>query len=111
MSEMDASSNENILNKLVILAQADSASTGLEFSAAPKIIYYSNSFNGSARMQSEDRVHSMNTKSSPLIIDYIHLPTDELVLKNLKTKKDLQSISLGEVLDYLSLEESLNNVN
>lgn len=100
LSEMDASTNSNTIEKLVVLAQADAASTGLELSAAEKVIYYSNSFNGAARMQSEDRAYSKNNGNIE-IVDYIHLPTDKLVKDNLLTKKTLQAVTFGEIVDSL----------
>jgi len=103
LSEMDGSLNTNTIDKLVVVAQADAASTGLEFSASNQVIYFSNSFDGAARMQSEDRPYSnnMDKKRGLEIIDYIHLPTDKLVRDNLLMKKTLQSITLGEVIKTL----------
>lgn len=97
--EMDGSLNLGKIEKLVFCAQADAASTGLELSSSPIIIYYSNSYNGAARMQSEDRPHSMNMdKSRGLEIrDYLHLPVDALTRNNLLTKKTLQSITMGDI--------------
>ena len=102
---MDASTDSGSVERLLVLAQADSASTGLEFSSSPVVIYYSNSFNGAARMQSEDRPYSNNMdKARGLEIrDYIHLPSDLLVRNNLLQKKKLQSITLGEL--RVSMEE------
>jgi len=99
LKEMDGSLNVGKIEKLAFCAQADAASEGLELSASPIIIYYSNSFSGRARMQSEDRPHSNNMdKSRGLEIrDYIHLPTDELTRLNLKEKKTLQSITMGDI--------------
>ena len=87
------------IEKLAFVAQADSASTGIELSASPVIIYYSNSFKGEARMQSEDRAHSnnMDKERGLLIKDYFNLPSDALVKRNLSSKKRLQSITLGDI--------------
>ena len=103
LSEMSGSDNQGKVPKLAFVAQADSASTGIELSASPVVIYYSNSYNGDARMQSEDRPYSNNMdKARGLeIIDYIHLPTDELVRNNLLTKKTLQGITLGEINELI----------
>lgn len=103
LKEMSGSDNQGIVPKLAFVAQADSASTGIELSASPVVIYYSNSYNGDARMQSEDRPYSNNMdKARGLeIIDYIHLPTDELVRDNLLTKKTLQGITLGEINELI----------
>jgi len=64
-------------------------------------LFYSNDFDGEARMQAEDRIHriGMDKNRGALIVDLIHLPTDELVLKNLKLKKKLQNLTMGELDD------------
>lgn len=106
LSEMDGSSDRGLVDKIAFVAQADAASTGIELSASPVIIYYSNSFSGGARMQSEDRPYSNNMdKARGLEIrDYIHLPSDMLVRNNLLNKKDLQAITMGD------LSKSLENI-
>lgn len=101
LAEMDGSRNLGKIEKLAFCAQADAASTGLELSASPICIYYSNSYNGAARMQSEDRAHSINQKVGLEIRDYIHLPVDELTLNNLLTKKTLQAITLGDIEEVM----------
>lgn len=105
LKQMDKSQMENdsskfgYVEKLAFVAQASSGSTGLELSASPVIIYYSNDDNGDARMQSEDRPHSnnMDKERGLEIIDYYHLPIDELVVKRHKTKQSLQAITLGDI--------------
>lgn len=80
-----------------------SGGTGLTLTASPSILYFSNSFNGEDRMQSEDRIHrlGMDENRGATIIDIIHLPTDRLILDNLKKKKKLQSATLGEITEYM----------
>ena len=96
---MDRSLDTGAIERLAVVAQSDSAGTGLEFSATPTVIYYSNSDSGDARMQSEDRPYSnnMDTQRGLRIIDYCYLPTDAKMLARLKEKKDLQSLTLGEL--------------
>ena len=103
-SEMDRSTDEGRIPFLVVNAQTDSAGTGLEFSASPTIIYYSNSDNGEGRMQSEARGYSANMDKvrGGLIKDYCHLPSDYLVRNNLLAKKDLQRLSMGEFKEIFS---------
>jgi len=107
LDEMDRSLNKKDIEKLVVVGQADAASTGLEFSASPVTIYFSNSFNGANRLQSEARAHSnnMDKERGLEIIDYIHLPTDQLILKNLRAKKAMQSVTLGEIDEWLKTKE------
>jgi len=99
MNEMDGSTNTGSVKKLAFIAQSSSGSTGLELSASPTIIYYSNSDDGEGRMQSEARAHSMNMDKTRglTVIDYLHLPTDELILRRLQNKADLQAISMGQL--------------
>ena len=100
--------------RICFVAQADSASTGIELSASPAIIYYSNSFNGASRMQSEDRAYSnnMDKQRGLTIFDYIHLPTDRLVRDALVSKKTLQSVTMGEIFDCLGdiIKQGTDNV-
>lgn len=93
------------VEKLAFVAQADAASTGLELSASSVVVYYSNSFKGEARMQSEDRAHSnnMDKERGLEIKDYIHLPVDELALDNLLKKKTMQGITLGQLFKTMEL--------
>lgn len=73
----------------------------LTLTASPTQVYYSNPFDGEARIQSEARFHraGMDTNRGAVIIDLIMLPSDKLVLDNLKKKKKLQSLTLGELHD------------
>jgi len=89
--------------KIAFVAHPGSAGMGLTLTASPVIIYYSNDFNAEYRIQSEDRIHrpGMDTNKGATIIDLICLPSDLKVLDNLKKKRDLQSMSLGEVKEAM----------
>ena len=99
LKEMDRSLNQGDIPKLAFCAQVDSASTGLELSASPVIIFYSNSDNGDSRMQFKARAHSTNMDYSRglEIRDYVHIPVDQLVLDKLLAKETLQSITMGDL--------------
>jgi hypothetical protein len=92
--------------RIAFIGQPGAAGMGITLTASPVIIYYSNDFNGESRIQSEDRIHriGMDTNRGATIIDLIHLPTDELVLTNLKQKRDLQSLTLGDLKSKLKKE-------
>lgn len=94
----------NLDLKLAFVGNPDAAGEGLTLTQAHTAIYYSNTFKGDKRLQSQDRIHriGMDKNIAPRIIDFIHLPTDKLVLNNLKLKKNLQAISTGELLDALT---------
>jgi SNF2 family DNA or RNA helicase len=82
--------------KIAFVGQPEAAGMGLTLTASPVIIFYSNSYSGEARIQAEDRIHRPGSKGC-LIIDLMHLGTDELILQNLRQKKRLQDITLGDI--------------
>ncbi len=93
-------------NKIVFIGNPGSAGTGLTLTASPTIVYYSNDFMGDSRLQSEDRIHriGMDENRGAMIIDLIHLPSDEYVLENLLKKRRLQDMSLGQIVEILDKE-------
>lgn len=94
------------LPKLCFIGNPDAGGMALTLTATPTELFYSNSFNGGARMQSEDRCHriGMDENRNLIIKDIIHLPTDQLVLNNLKLKKHLQSMTMGELREFMERE-------
>lgn len=97
--------------KVAFIGQPGAAGMGLTLTAASTIVYYSNDFNAESRAQSEDRIHrvSMNVERGATIIDLIHLPTDEKVIENLKKKRVLQEMSMGEFQRALAESEIYDN--
>jgi SNF2 family DNA or RNA helicase len=93
--------------RVAFIAHPGSAGMGLTLTASPVIIYYSNDFNGEYRTQSEDRIHrpGMDLNLGATIIDIIHLPSDQKVIDNLKAKRNLELMSLGELNDVLKQGE------
>jgi hypothetical protein len=89
---------------VAFVAHPGSAGMGLTLTASPTICYYSNDFNAESRIQSEDRIHrpGMDLNRGATIIDLVHLPSDELVLQNLRKKKILQAMTMGELESQLS---------
>lgn len=96
-------SNED---RIVFVGQPGAAGMGLTLTASPSIVYYSNDFNGESRIQSEDRIHraGMDATRGATIYDLFHLPSDEYILNNLRAKRRLQELSLGEVKSSLEFE-------
>jgi hypothetical protein len=90
--------------KVVYVAQPESGGIGKTLTASPTAFYYSNSFNGEARSQSEDRHHrpGMDVNKGGWIIDCVHLPSDKKVLDNLKAKRNLELMSMGELTEAMS---------
>lgn len=89
--------------RVAFIGQPGAAGMGLNLTASPVICYYSNDFNAESRIQSEDRIHrpGMDKNRGATIIDLVHLPTDEWVLNNLKKKRQLQAMSLGQLKEAL----------
>lgn len=97
--------------KIAVVGHPKAGGHALTFNISPTALFYSNVFDGEARMQAEDRIHriGMDDNRGCTIIDLIHLPTDQLVLNNLQKKKDLQNLTLGEIDDSLSAYDKLLN--
>lgn len=80
---------------------------GLKMSAAETVIYYSNTFNYTDRVQSEDRTQSSDQTKSVLYIDLVCEDTvDEIVLEALENKQDVSDYvtrSIGDIKRRLSL--------
>lgn len=89
--------------RLAFVGQPDAAGMGLTLTASPKTTYYSNTFNAEGRIQSEDRIHriGMDVNLGATIEDLIHLPSDRLVLENLRKKRKLQSMTMGDMVAAL----------
>jgi hypothetical protein len=91
------------IEKLAFIGQPSAAGMGLTLTESCELVYYSNDFNAESRIQSEDRIHrpGMDVNKGATITDLIHLPSDEMVLENLKKKRKLQDLSLGAFTDAL----------
>ncbi len=83
-------------DKINFIAHPKSAGMGLTLTASDTTLYYSNDFDGESRVQSEDRNHRIGTRGCN-IYDLYHLPVDRLVHNNLKTKRKLELMTLGEL--------------
>jgi hypothetical protein len=69
--------------------------------------FYSNSFDNEARPQAEDRPHryGMDVNRGLTIVDIHCLPTDPFVLKNLRDKTKLSTITNQQIVDcYKQME-------
>jgi SNF2 family DNA or RNA helicase len=93
--------------RIAFISHPGSGGMGLTLTASPVILYYSNDFNAESRLQSEDRIHraGMDVNRGAKIIDLIHLPTDKVVLDNLKNKRRLQDMTMGELKAQTELIE------
>lgn len=92
--------------RIGIVGHPKSLGMGVTLTASDTIIYYDNSFDAEDRIQSEDRIHRPGCRGAN-IIDLCHLPIDEFVLDNLVKKRNMQSITMGEI-DACFAKEELN---
>jgi len=87
--------------RICFVGHPQAGGMALTLTASPTELFFSNCFNGEARMQAEDRGHrpGMDANRGLTIKDIIMLPSDKLVLDNLKTKKKLQNLTMGQLSD------------
>lgn len=92
------------IERLAFIGQPGAAGMGLNLTASPTTVYYSNDFNAESRIQSEDRIHrpGMDKNRGATIKDILCLPSDMMVLNNLRRKKRLQDLSLGQMRDEIA---------
>lgn len=83
---------------IAFIGQPGAAGMGLTLTASEAVVYFSNDFNAESRIQSEDRIHRPGCKGAN-IIDLVCLPSDSLILENLKKKKELQTMSMEELAE------------
>ncbi len=90
--------------KIAYIGHPGSGGLGNDLSSSPTICFYSNDFVGENRMQAEDRGHSpsMNIELGCTIVDLVCLDTDLYIMKNLKEKRRLQEITLGEFRESMN---------
>ena len=93
--------------KICIVGNPEAGGMALTLTASPTMLYFSNSFKGEARMQSEDRGHrpGMDMNKGLMIIDLIHLAIDIVVSKNVKKKKSMQAMTMGDLQNQLDEAE------
>lgn len=84
--------------RVAFVGQPGAAGMGLNLTSSPTIVYWSNDFNAESRIQSEDRCHraGMSKVRGCTIIDLVHLPSDQYIIDNLREKRRLQDLTLGQ---------------
>jgi SNF2 family DNA or RNA helicase len=79
------------------VANPAAAGEGLTLHAATTVIYYSNSFKLTDRLQSEDRAHRIGQRHHVLYIDLVGTDTvDEKIVEALRNKRDIASEVTGD---------------
>lgn len=85
------------------LSNPQAGGTGLNLQGLCRhAIYYSNSFSAIDRWQSEDRIHRIGTNGSVSYTDLVAKGgIDAAILSNLKRKRGISDLALGEVRELL----------
>jgi hypothetical protein len=92
--------------EVAFVAHPESGGMSLTLVEARMAVYWSNSFKPEYRGQSEDRIHrkGMDENLGCVIVDLIHLPTDERVLKIIRENRKLELLTLGELVGDIDWE-------
>jgi SNF2 family DNA or RNA helicase len=79
------------------ISNVASGGTGLTLTAAETVIYYSNTFEMDARLQSEDRAHRIGTTNHVRYIDIVANETiDEKIAAALQSKEEVAAFLLND---------------
>lgn len=94
--------------QVAFVAHPESGGMSLTLVQARMAVYWSNSFKPEYRIQSEARVHrkGMDENLGCIIVDLIHLPTDERVLKIIREDRRIELLTMGALIDDLDWESS-----
>ena len=113
LSAMDLSDpdNEKLRREypqIAFVGHPQAGGMGLTLTSSPVNVFYSNCYNGEARIQAEDRIHrfSMNVTRGATIIDLLCLPIDKMVLDKQVEKKRLQDLTMGEIHNAFITDEN-----
>jgi SNF2 family DNA or RNA helicase len=86
----------------VVVMQLATGKVGLDFSCASTAIYYSNSWSGDTRLQSEDRVVHMLGTEPRLLIDFVTTGTvDEYIHECVVDKKIDANALMGKLQGFI----------
>jgi hypothetical protein len=94
--------------RVAFVAHPESGGMSLTLVEARMVVYWSNSFKPEYRTQSEARVHrkGMDENRGAIIVDLIHLPTDDRVLEVIRDNRKLELMSMGEVFPKGTFDET-----
>lgn len=98
----DLGANANV----AFVAHPESGGMSLTLTEARMAVYWSNSYKPEYRSQSEDRIHRIGAdlNKGVLIVDLIHLPSDERVLEVIRANRRLELMSMGDIFDGIKWE-------
>jgi len=92
--------------RVAFVAHPESGGMSLTLTAARMAVYWSNSFKPEYRVQSEDRIHrkGMDENLGCVIVDLIHLPTDERVVDIIRENRKLELMTMGKLTQDINWE-------
>jgi SNF2 family DNA or RNA helicase len=99
-------------NKSVaFVAHPESGGMSLTLVEARMAVYWSNSFKPEYRVQSEDRIHrkGMDENLGCVIVDLIHLPTDERVVDIIRENRKLELMTMGKITEGITWTDGLED--
>lgn len=87
--------------RVAFVAHPESGGMSLTLVEARMAVYWSNSFKPEYRVQSEDRIHrkGMDENLGCVIVDLIHLPTDERVVDIIRENRKLELMTMGKITE------------
>jgi SNF2 family DNA or RNA helicase len=85
--------------RVAFVAHPESGGMSFTLTEARMAIFWSNSFKPEYRIQAEDRIHrkGMDENLGCEIVDLVHLPSDERVLRVIRENRRLELMTLGEL--------------
>jgi len=94
--------------KVAFVANPESGGMSLTLVEARMVVYWSNSWKPEYRVQSEDRIHRIGADFNKgcTIVDLVHLPSDERVLRVLRENRKLELMTMGEIMAGVNWEDA-----
>jgi len=98
---LDYWANLEVHPRVAFVAHPESGGMSLTLTEARMAVYWSNSWKPEFRIQSEDRVHRIGADMNKgvLIVDLLHLPSDERVLNVIRANRKLELMTMGEIME------------
>ena len=92
--------------KVAFVANPESGGMSLTLVESRMAVFWSNSFKPEYRSQAEDRVHrlGMDVNKGAVVVDLLHLPTDQRVLDVIRENRRLELMTLGEITTGINWE-------
>lgn len=89
--------------KIAWVCNIESGAMGLNLQKANLLVIFSNSFKSHYRTQLLKRIHRPGSTDTCYVRDYIHLPSDERALEIVQSNRNLELMTLGEILEGTDL--------